>query len=97
MRKLSHKWPMYLILFAIAPPVFYVFFRIGKPEIFNTTELIEKVAAAVVFVILTWFFYGIACLLASPLSETSAEKPWKPNEDFHIDVHKGEVEGEDKA
>jgi len=95
MRKLSRKWPVYLTLFAIAPPAFYVFFRIGKPEIFNNTELAEKVAATVVLVILTWFIYGIACLLASPLRDTSAEKPWKPNEDFNIDVHKRDVEDKD--
>lgn len=92
MRKLSCKWPLWLTLFAFAQPVFYVFFRIGKPQIFNTSELAEKILAAVVLTILIWFIYGIACLLTSPLRDTSDEKPWKPNENFHIEVNKDKGE-----
>ncbi len=64
MRKLSCKWPVRLTLLAFAPPVFYVLFRLGKPEIFSTAELAEKVVAAFVFMIMFWLVYGIACLFA---------------------------------
>ncbi len=95
MRKLSYKWPVWLTLFAAAPPVFYVYHRIGKPEIFSATELAEKVVGAVGIALIVWLVYGVACLLASPLRDTSKEKPWKPSEDFHIEIHKDEGEGED--
>ena len=64
MRKLSCKWPVYLTLFAFLPPVFYVWFRIGKPEIFNPTQLMEKVVGAGVIAMIVWLVYGVASLLA---------------------------------
>lgn len=64
MRRLSYKWPVYVTVFAFAMPVFYVFFRIGKPEIFDVAELVGKVVAAAFFGIIAWIVYGVACLLA---------------------------------
>lgn len=62
MRKLPCKWPVWLTVFGFLPPLFYLFFRIGKPEIFSFTELVEKVFGGVFIVIVVWGFYGIACL-----------------------------------
>lgn len=81
MRKLPCKWPVWLTLLAIAQPVFYVFYRIGKPEIFNAIELATKVLVAFVFVTIFWLIYGVSCLLA---------KPKGPSEDFHGKIHKDE-------
>lgn len=64
MRKLSCKWPVYLTLFAFLPPVFYVWFRIGKPEIFDADQLAQKIVAAVAMAMIVWLIYGVACLLA---------------------------------
>ena len=64
MRKLSCKWPFWLTLIAFSQPIFYVFFRIGKPEIFNAMELATKVLDAFVFMTIFWMVYGIACLFA---------------------------------
>ena len=89
MRKLSLKWPVWLTVFALLSPAFYVIFRIGKPEIFHANELVEKVVGSIGIVLIVWFSYGIACLLAKPLRDTSQEKPWKPGDDFHIEVNKG--------
>lgn len=77
MRKLSCKWPLWFTLLAFAQPVFYVFFRIGKPQIFNTSELAEKILVAVVLTVIIWLVYGIACLLAAPNADTTKH----PNDD----------------
>lgn len=86
MRKLSCKWPIWLTLFAVSAPVFYVLFRVGKPEIFNTTELGEKVLGAIGIAAIVWLFYGIACLMATPLCDTSTKKPWKQSDGIHIET-----------
>ncbi len=62
MRKLSPKWPMRLTLVVFLSPIFYAFFRIGKPEIFVFTELAQKVVGAICISIIVWVVYGIACL-----------------------------------
>lgn len=64
MRKLSYKWPLYVTALAFAMPGFYVFFRIGKPEIFRLNELAMKVVGALFFAIIAWLIYGVTCLLA---------------------------------
>lgn len=74
MRKLSYKWPVWMTIFAFSMPGFYIFFRIGKPQIFHVTELVEKVVGAVFITIIVWLGYGVACLFASPVSETSEER-----------------------
>ncbi len=82
MRKLSCKWPVWLTVFSIALPVFYVLHRIGKPQIFRGDEFAEKVVAAVGCTMITWFIYGVTCLFARPLRDISKEKPWRPSKDF---------------
>lgn len=77
MRKLSCKWPVYLTLFAFAPPAFYVFFRAGRPEIFNADQLAQKVVGAVGLAIIVWLIYGVACLFAAPIADTTKH----PNSD----------------
>lgn len=64
MRKLSCKWPLRLTLFGFLPPIFYIFFRIGKPEIFNSTELAQKILGGVLISVAVWIVYGIACIFA---------------------------------
>ncbi len=64
MRRLPCKWPLWATVFAFARPLFYVFHRIGKPDIFKATELAESGVVAVVLTMLVWFVYGVACLLA---------------------------------
>ncbi len=88
MRKLSYKWPVWLTVFAIALPIFYVFHRIGTPQIFSDEEFTEKVVAAVGCTIITWFIYGIACLFTRPIRNISKEEPWRPSKDFHIEINK---------
>ena len=56
---------MWLTLFAIAIPIFYVFHRAGEPEIFNPTEFSTKIVGAVLISIMVWMVYGIFCLFAS--------------------------------
>lgn len=79
MRKLSCKWPVYLAVFAFASPAFYVFFRAGRPEIFDADQLAQKVVVAVALAIIVWLIYGVACLFAAPLGDTkkhsNSDKP----------------------
>lgn len=96
MRRLSYKWPVWITVLAFALPGFYIYYRVlkptifGTPMIFNGEEFLGKVLAAVFFSIIAWFIYGIACLLTSPLRDVSAEEPWKPSNDFHIEINKDE-------
>ena len=64
MRKLSCKWPVTLTHLAALPSVFYVFFRIGKPEMFDADQLAQKIVVAVAMAMIVWLIYGVACLLA---------------------------------
>jgi hypothetical protein len=64
MRKLSCKWPVQLTLIGFLLPIFYVFFRIGKPEIFSSTDFAQKCFEAAFISIIAWAVYGIACLFA---------------------------------
>ena len=84
MRKLSCKWPMWFTLFAFLPPGFYMWYRIKNPEIFNTTELANKVVGGLGLAIITWLVYGVACLLA--------QKPKKAIEGRQNDTPKDEEE-----
>ena len=82
-RKLSCKWPLRITALAFAMPAFYIFHRLGKPDIFSPSELAEKVIVVVAWTMLTWLIYGVGCLFARPLRDTSVERPWKPNKDGH--------------
>lgn len=93
MRKLSCKWPLWLTLFAFAQPVFYVFFRIGKPEIFNTMELANKAAGGLGIAIIVWLVYGVACLFASPKSDTPA-KSSQSSGDFQTEIDEDKAKDE---
>lgn len=64
MRKLSCKWPVWLSIFGFLLPIFYLYFRIGKPEIFSATGLAQRFITAITVCILSWGVYGILCLLA---------------------------------
>jgi uncharacterized membrane protein len=64
MRKLSCKWPMYLTLFVFLPPIYYVWLRIGNPEIFNEEKFVDKVLGGLGLTIIIWLVYGVTCLLA---------------------------------
>jgi len=81
MRKLSCKWPLWLTLIAFSSPIFYIFHRIGKPGIFNATELATKVFVAFVFMIIFWLIYGVSCIFA---------KPKELSEDLHGKIHRDE-------
>ncbi|TKJ34662.1 MAG: hypothetical protein CEE38_17485 [Planctomycetes bacterium B3_Pla] len=81
-------------MLVFASPVFYIYYRVLKPTIsetpltFNGEEFFGKILSAAFLTIATWFIYGVACLLASPLRDMSAEEPWKPSEGFQIGVSK---------
>ena len=64
MRKLSYKWPIRISIISFLSPIFYVFFRIGKPGIFSFTEFAEKTFGGAFILIMVWVIYGIACLFA---------------------------------
>jgi hypothetical protein len=57
---------VWLTVFAFSSPAFYVLFRIGKPEIFDSAKLEEKFVGSIGIVLIVWFIYGIACVLATP-------------------------------
>ncbi len=63
MRKLPCKWPFWLSLIGFSQPILYVFFRIGKPEIFSSTEFAQKFFGAAFISMIVWAVYGIICLL----------------------------------
>jgi hypothetical protein len=63
---------------AFSIPVFYLFFRLNKPEIFSWGKLATKILAALIWSIIVWFFYGIFCLIAPPLGEEPAEDKIEP-------------------
>jgi hypothetical protein len=46
-------------------------FRVNKLEILNWGELGEYVLAAVLVTIVIWLFYGIFCLVATPLQSSN--------------------------
>jgi len=58
------KWPVWFSLIAFSWPAFYLFHRIGKPEIFSGHEFAVRVVGAIVFSVIGWVVYGIICLLA---------------------------------
>lgn len=97
MRKLSCDWPIYLTVFAfgIFPgPGWHFLIMVINFESFNAKDLFEDIRLGVVATTMIWFIYGIACLLAKPLHDVSSEEPWKPSNDFHIDVSKGDKQNE---
>lgn len=73
MRKLSCKWPAYMTLLVFARPVFYLF-RGGR---FDADQLAQKVVVAVALAIIVWLIYGVACLFAAPIADTTKH----PNSD----------------
>ena len=52
--------------------------------------ILGQIQIAIYITLLSCLIYGIACLLAKPLRDTSNEEPWKPSKDFHIDVWRGD-------
>ena len=91
MRRLSCDWPIYLTVFAfILCPMWNIFFVVLGPEKFNAKNFLEDIRVAVFVTTIVWLIYGVACLLAKPLRDPSEEEPWKPGEDFHIEVSKDE-------
>ena len=59
--------------------------------------ILGQIQVAAYITLLSCLFYGIACLLAKPLRDPSAEEPWKPSENFHIDVWKGDEENDQES
>jgi len=91
MRKLSCEWSIYLTVFAfILCPGWNILFLVIGRENFNANNLLEDIRLAVFITTIVWLIYGVACLLASPLRDVSAEESWKPSEDFHIEVSEDE-------
>ena len=77
MRKLSRQLPGAITILAFMPPIFYVLIIIGAPQNFNSLTFFTKVICGVVYSIITWLIYGIACVLAprSPSNTSTDENP----------------------
>lgn len=87
MRKLDHTVPLWLTIFAfLLCPAWNLYFMIIGSSPLGLAQILDEIRVAGFIAVVAWLIYGIACLLARPLRDTSAEEPWTPSEDFHIDI-----------
>jgi len=63
-------------------------------DLFTLKDLLGQVKLAFDITAIVWVIYLIACLISPPLRDVSAEEPWKPSKDFHIEVSKGDEQNE---
>ncbi len=91
MRTLSCEWPLYLTAaaFVLLPGCEVLDYCLGT-DYATLSGLLEQVRVAFGITTIIWIVYLVACLVARPLRDVSAEKPWKPRDDFHIEIKNDE-------
>jgi len=84
MRRLSTRLPVCVTACAFVLPGCYllnVLFQIGKPEMSHLTQFAGKLIGGLIWAMIAWLVYGVACLLTPSARDTTAGKVRAPTEE----------------